>query len=655
MKKRSQTKVKVRKQGKSKFAKSERAETKKVHASSRRDVSKEFSLQFVETILIAIITDAFQTLPLYKLADFQHDVSCVKRRLKAEGLSFATKTITCLSQGLFDHLEGRVCVFPTFKLWDRKHPVFLKGLFVHAMGLSLQSRDDHDFRAGYIRAIYQFSSVFKKLKGPYKKSVLAKQYADFVKVDESLSWPLAESEVPILRRARYLCSRFIEGLEPLSGYAVPRPGPGATNTPTKKYERYEPRVLYRQVNDVLDYRDWFYVSSFDACIDAPSYKRLLKNSKDAPTSRFKFVPKTWAKARGICIEEFEVQWIQQGLRRMITKHINDHPLYKKRIVLHKQAVNAELALYGSRWRSFATLDMSEASDRVSRSLVQYLFQDNEELVDALMALSTRYIVPPKESSTQELLSTNKFAPMGSALCFPIMSLVHMMLIRAIIQLSSVQNPHLLSTQVYVYGDDIVLPSACVQAVYDWLPRFGMKLNETKSFYQSHFRESCGTHAYYGHDITPIFIREIPKHWQGNAIKSLVETEYLFHKNEWFSVARTIRDSLIRCSKVINRYVPCTSNVVGFKRNYDDEYVPGGMRFLKYSPKVKYNGDLQLKYRREWVFHSITSEVGLSSDYHAYLRWYAERPETRIVNDTADGVCLQKQWVPESVCQLGAQA
>lgn len=618
------------------------------------NVKDQEVVPFVNKILKALLADLFQTLPLYKLADYLHDCLTVNRRLKAEGLSFATKTITCLSQGMFDHLEGRKASYPTFKLWDQVHPVFLKGLFCHALGLTRESQDDHEFRAKYIRAIYQFSVSFKKLKGPYKKSKLAEQYADFVKVDTQIGHIdiTSDDRMPILRRARYLCSRFIEGLELDNGKFIPRPGPGATNTPTRKFERYEPRKLFRQVHDVCDYRDWFYVSPFDHNYDAPSFKRLLSNAEDEPTSRFKFVPKTWDKARGICIEEFEVQWIQQGIRRGLTDHIEKHPLYKDRIRLNDQSVNAKLAMYGSRWLSFATLDMSEASDRIPRELVRYLFQDNEEFCQALMALSTRVIKPPSEVKGQPLLRTNKFAPMGSALCFPVMSLVHMFLIRAIIQLSNTKYPHLFSTQVYVYGDDIVIPSECVQAVYDWLPRFGMKLNETKSFYRSHFRESCGTHAYYGRDITPIFFRESPKHWQGAALKSLVETEYQFHKLGYHSVARTIRDTLTSFSRSIDRYVPVTSNVVGFKREHGDTFVPEGKKYVCLSPKVKFDRDLQRRLRKEWVFKPITSEVGLCSDLHRYIRWFAEKPESRFVNDTADGVSIQKQWVPESDCQLG---
>lgn len=342
------------------------------------------------------------------------------------------------------------------------------------------------------------------------------------------------------------------------------------------------------------------------------------------------------------------------MRRGLTDLINRHPLYKKRIVLHDQSINAELALYGSRWQSFATLDMSEASDRIARKLVKYLFSDNEELCEALMCLSTRVIIPPVEAKKgQGPLRTNKFAPMGSALCFPVMSLVHMFLIRAIIQLSDVKYPHFLSSRVFVYGDDIILPTECAQAVMDWLPQFGMKLNRTKSFVKSHFRESCGCHAYYGINVTPIFIRETPKHRHAAKMKSLVETERQLHEAGLNTAARTVRESLTREFAPIDRFVPIGSQVVGFQRAFDDLRVPTGKRYLKFTSKVRFDRDLQTNFLREWCFTPVTQEVGLSSDYHAYMRWHAEKPETRIVNDTAEGVSLHQQWVPQDSCLLGS--
>jgi hypothetical protein len=171
-------------------------------------------------------------------------------------------------------------------------------------------------------------------------------------------------------------------------------------------------------------------------------------------------------------------------------------------------VHQVLALLASIDREDATIDESEASDRIARCLIWYMTQNTPEYRAALMAVSTKFVKPPSWASQKDLLRTHKFAPMGSAVCFPMMSLVHYFLVKAIILVkgedSSYENKVRLCARVSVYGDDIVLPSSVVPLVYKWLPMFGMKINQTKSFAKSYFRESCGCHAYKGVDVTPVY-------------------------------------------------------------------------------------------------------------------------------------------------------
>jgi hypothetical protein len=122
---------------------------------------------------------------------------------------------------------------------------------------------------------------------------------------------------------------------------------------------------------------------------------------------------------------------------------------------------------------------------------------------AIEACSTVTVVLPKVKGFKfiEEMPIKKIAPMGSAICFPIMALVHFALIKAILNRSSIARVN--TRDVYVYGDDIIVNRQCVQAIYDYLPLFGMKINTDKSFSRSYFRESCGLHAYKGAEVTPI--------------------------------------------------------------------------------------------------------------------------------------------------------
>nr|QDH86778.1 MAG: RNA-dependent RNA polymerase [Leviviridae sp.] len=84
-----------------------------------------------------------------------------------------------------------------------------------------------------------------------------------------------------------------------------------------------------------------------------------------------------------------------------------------------QEPNQLLAQKGSRDGSLATLDLSEASDRVSLQLVEELLARNPLAKEAILACrSLRASVPGHETITLA-----KFASMGSALCFPIEAMV----------------------------------------------------------------------------------------------------------------------------------------------------------------------------------------------------------------------------------------
>jgi hypothetical protein len=61
--------------------------------------------------------------------------------------------------------------------------------------------------------------------------------------------------------------------------------------------------------------------------------------------------------------------------------------------------------------------------------------------------------------------------------------------------------------VYVYGDDIVVPSEDVHIVGRALESVGLKVNYAKSFSRGWFRESCGMFAFAGYEVTPLRFRK----------------------------------------------------------------------------------------------------------------------------------------------------
>lgn len=597
---------------------------------------------FVEAILHAILWDGYNLLSSYKLADYLRDRATISKRLSCEGLGYACVVLPKFFDCLLQVLEGGEPSFPGHKIRFNDCPAFLSGLLVRVLG-----HEDDDTVA--LDVIYSICHAFKKLKGPYHPAVLRRQARDFVDTDVEVGMIDYTSEplTPIIGRAKKFVNTLFEGVD--EDVAMkPCPGPGATNTPTKQYERYEPHALYSQLEDQFPADEWFYAHPWDVVNRAREYLSLPKLS--FPTSRFKFVHKYRSKPRGICIEENETQWCQQALKGFLYKHVENHSMTRGRINFTYQSVNQRLALESSHDMSFATIDMSAASDRVSRELVHRLFWDTS-LFSMLDAVSTRVIVLPKEvQSVANEIYVNKFAPMGSAVCFPIMAIVHFALIKAIVQLSSIENATEVSKHIYVYGDDIILPREAVQAVYDYLPLFGMKINEGKSFHSSYFRESCGVHAYKGVDITPVYNNYTLTKTHGRTdttrLLSAVAKEHGYFLKGFHTTARVVREHVRKVHGQLP-FVKPDSPLLGWKREgFDFSSMQSWC-----SKKRRYNWDEQsFYYRLRCVEPRFKGPRAFGvEDSRALLRWHLKPPKDQ---DAATFMCspedhkISWRWVSE---------
>lgn len=239
-------------------------------------------------------------------------------------------------------------------------------------------------------------------------------------------------------------------------------------------------------------------------------------------SRLKFVPKDIGKSRSICMESSTLQWAQQGVRlwveQALAATLGDH------IPLHDQERNRELARYGSRSGTVDTIDLSSASDSVHMDLIRSIMPSS--LLPYLEATRSKMVL----FGESELIEVKKFAPMGSALCFPIQSLVY----AAFVLYSSLRwrfgmtadlrdklgvkadGMQMLYNITYtpaaryrlepfsIYGDDIICDTRITTTLIELLTRFGFTVNVSKSFTgDSAFRESCGGYYLNGVDVTPI--------------------------------------------------------------------------------------------------------------------------------------------------------
>ncbi len=209
--------------------------------------------------------------------------------------------------------------------------------------------------------------------------------------------------------------------------------------------------------------------------------------------KIEFVPKNAKTDRGIAVEPMLNSMFQLGIGDYISRR-----LLHSGVDLQDQTKNQRLALVGSLTGELATLDLSSASDTISRELVFHLLPiDWALLLDSYRTGTMRY-----EGFRIHL---QKFSSMGNGFTFPLESLIFYSLAFASCEAVLGRSPH--CDEISVYGDDIIVPSK----VYSFLTRIltfcGFEVNTEKSFSSGPFRESCGKDYLSGIDIRPCYIKD----------------------------------------------------------------------------------------------------------------------------------------------------
>lgn len=215
------------------------------------------------------------------------------------------------------------------------------------------------------------------------------------------------------------------------------------------------------------------------------------------TAKVVFVPKQAGKDRTICMEPAWLQYLQQGIASQLVAytHRRSHPL-SRYVNIFSQEVNRCLCAQAL-WRDLATIDLSNASDSVSWRLIGALCKGMPIYRYLFASRSTSTIIDGK------VRTFDKFAPMGSALCFPIESYLFSSVIELAhrIHYGKAGEGHLSGCSVY--GDDLIVPVELYQLVCNILESLGFIVNTSKSFSSGIYRESCGVEYIDGFELETI--------------------------------------------------------------------------------------------------------------------------------------------------------
>lgn len=269
--------------------------------------------------------------------------------------------------------------------------------------------------------------------------------------------------------------------------------------------------------------------------------------KSLDTAQVRFVEKNLWTMRTICMEPTAFMYAQQHVRAMLEELIASSPL-SPYIVIHDQSVNRDAAREGSIAGFIDTTDLKWASDSVHIDLVRKLFEPGMLL--HLLATRTHRVVLPDGRG----MDVKKFAPMGSACCFPTQCIIFACIAMyaclewhsqrhglSIDELLLEDGPRLVRRMFHVrhggcrttgfhklepiaiYGDDICCDTRVTQRLVDLLSEHGFTVNASKSFEGAQsFRESCGGYYLSGEDVTPLFyrVKNTGEELTANALASL---------------------------------------------------------------------------------------------------------------------------------------
>lgn len=518
------------------------------------------------------------------------DWKTVQGRCKHEGLSFLTITLPnfgkdtqkCLDQGYVDRN-----LFQGFS-WKGGLPKFLWGfldlVFDRTSGVLL---DNPDIEA--IRSIRQLTLMFGKMLLPCSPAREEAAYAAYIECEQDVRASYERLTDTDKYQFRQMAGTLFGSVftdidrQIYEGELLPKHGPGATAeklTSNGKYrlktwparlERYFPCGEYL----IPNFRHWQELENVD----------ILEPGDEIPV-RVISVPKTLKTPRIIGIEPASMQYMQQAILHLITEGLHKCDYLWDFIGYKDQTPNQCLALEGSRNGNLATLDLSEASDRVSNQHVRLLLENHPHFHEGVQATRSRKADVPGHG-VQRLA---KFASMGSALCFPMESMVFLTVVFLGIQRSlntslSLKDIKSFKGSVRIFGDDIIIPVDHVESVVAALQTFGFVVNRGKSFWTGKFRESCGKDYYDGDDVSVVKVRRMPPTLLQHAteVNSLVELRNQLYTAGYWKTASYLDGRLEKMLKHYPRVSPSSSvlgrhSFLGYETQRIDEHT--------HSPLVK---------------------------------------------------------------------
>jgi len=388
---------------------------------------------------------------------------------------------------------------------DSELPLFLRSLLeplFHASGYRRHCEACvHEVNSYYVLALRQITLAFSKLvdlEPVVDEAVEIQAFVDRVCADHYSNVILhRRNSTELMNDVRSLLSdvftttveKELELAAPLAQW-VENPwgqhGPGAVADKSFGSQKWHFRPSKREplgLYELYKLEEAYVEHHFWSCPDKPIPARMC------------IVPKDFRGHRIICIEPKELMFAQQGLMHTIYAMVHSHPLTKWSINFDDQ-VRSQKKCRGDR---FATIDLKDASDRISLSLARVL------LPKKAFAVLTRYRSSVIALPDGRTIQPKALFTMGNALCFPAQTLIFWAIAMAACRQDANDSGEFVSQtwlakNIRVFGDDIIVPKKYARAVLAALSGCGLQPNYQKTCIDTPVRESCGAWWFGGRDV-----------------------------------------------------------------------------------------------------------------------------------------------------------
>lgn len=431
-------------------------------------------------------------------------------RLRNEGVRFLTVTLPKLSKSVLRSLELGMFERPTDFAWKgrslRYFRSLLDGIFCRKTGKLI------DVDVVCLNYVRQLGEYCYKLGLAFTDEQLSEASHTYIATQVSVGQLVFDDAwVETLRKnaENYYKPLFNCTVDSIHAAARPRGGPGSFSGSGNVFRKTGFKYhLWKQLPDgstgTCNSKQVPFSGFYKPYPSSPT-KITIRN--EPQISEVCFVKKDSRGPRVISKEPYHQLRSQLGFFDWIT------PVLEKvsgnTINFVDQSINRRLARVGSLDRSVSTLDLKEASDRVSYKLARRIFMYSPGISYYLTKLRSKHY---KLGSHEGVV--NSIAGMGSGLTFPLLAFIVQLSVCSEISIRLGLKYNKVRERVYVYGDDLIVPTAWYNYATRALEKSGLVVNNSKSYWRSHFRESCGGDYYKGNECSPIRLKlsfcDLPK-------------------------------------------------------------------------------------------------------------------------------------------------